>query len=177
MKNQKNKAEGAAPDTVSAEQAAQTQEAALPEADPVEELTLKLAEQEDRYKRMLAEYDNYRKRSARERESLYTDAYAAAVASLLPVIDNLERAEQQSCTDAEYQKGVGLIVKQMLEILKKAKITPFAAPGDTFDPQKHNAVLHVEDESLGESEICEVLLRGYAMGDKIIRHAMVKVAN
>lgn len=175
MKDANHTPESRTPDP-SPEEVVQTKEA-LPEPDPAEELRDKLSEQEDRYRRMLAEYDNFRKRSARERETLYTDAYAVAITTLLPVVDNLERAAQQACSDTEYQKGVGMIAKQMLDILEKGKITPFAAPGDAFDPQKHNAVLHVEDEAFGENVICEVLLRGYAMGDKIIRHAMVKVAN
>ncbi len=146
-------------------------------ADREAELEKQLQDLDDRYKRMLAEYDNFRKRSGKEREGIFADSFSAAVALFLPVLDNLERAAHQQCQDAEYHKGVEMMVKQFYEILEKSGIRPLGETGEDFDPAVHNAILHVEDESLGENKICEVLLRGFAMGDRVIRHAMVKVAN
>ena len=141
------------------------------------ELEKQLSELEDRYKRMLAEYDNFRKRSAKEREGIYKDAFVTAVGRLLPVLDNLDRAAMQPCQDAEYLKGVGMIARQFYDILEKDGIKPMGEPGEEFNPTLHNAILHVEDENFGENQVCEVLMRGFAMGDRIVRHAMVKVAN
>ena len=93
------------------------------------------------------------------------------------MLDNLERAAQQTCQDAEYQKGVEMMVKQFYEILDKSGVKPLGEVGEDFDPALHNAIMHVEDESLGENKVCEVLLRGFVRGDRVIRHAMVKVAN
>ncbi len=140
----------------------------------LKQLTEQYAELNDRYVRMLAEYDNFRRRSQKERESTYADAYSDAVSEMLPVIDNLERAAQY--TDAEaVLKGVQMILKSTADMLAKLGITEIEAK--TFDPEYHNAVMHVEDESLGEGEIVEVLQKGYVKGDKVIRYAMVKVAN
>ena len=146
-------------------------------ADREAELLTQLSELDDRYKRMLAAYDNFRKRSGKEREGVFSEAFSAAVALFLPVLDNLERAAQQACKDAEYQKGVEMMVKQFYEILEKSGVRPIGEVGEEFDPAVHNAIMHVEDENLGENKVCEVLLRGFARGDRIIRHAMVKVAN
>ena len=136
-----------------------------------------MKELNDKYLRVLAEYDNFRKRSGKEREGVFSEAFSAAVALFLPVLDNLERAAQQACKDAEYQKGVEMMVKQFYEILEKSGVRPIGEVGEEFDPAVHNAIMHVEDENLGENKVCEVLLRGFARGDRIIRHAMVKVAN
>lgn len=146
-------------------------------ADREAELIAQLNELDDRYKRMLAEYDNFRKRSGKEREGVFADAFSAAVSLFLPVLDNLERAAQQTCQDAEYQKGVEMMVKQFYEILDKSGVKPLGEVGEDFDPALHNAIMHVEDESLGENKVCEVLLRGFVRSDRVIRHAMVKVAN
>ena len=130
----------------------------------------------EKYMRMLAEYDNFRKRSAKERETVYADAYTDAVTAILPVLDNLERAE--GCTDAEgLSKGLELTLKGFREVLEKMGIKEIEAMGKTFDPNLHNAVFHVDDDSFGESEIVEVLMKGYTRGDKVIRYSMVKVAN
>ena len=133
-------------------------------------------ETNEKYLRMLAEYDNFRKRSAKERESVYGDAYTDALTSILPVLDNLERAE--GCTDAEgLSKGLELTLKSFRETLEKMGVKEIEAVGKTFDHNLHNAVFHIEDESYGENEIVEVLMKGYTKGDKVIRYSMVKVAN
>lgn len=130
----------------------------------------------EKYVRMLAEYDNFRKRSAKERESVYGDAYTDALTSILPVLDNLERAE--NCDDAEgLKKGLELTLKSFRETLEKMGVKEIEALGKSFDPNLHNAVMHIEDEEHGESEIVEVLMKGYVKGDKVIRYSMVKVAN
>ncbi len=130
----------------------------------------------DKYYRMLAEYDNFRKRSAKEKECSYSDAYADALSLLLPVIDNLERA--RGYTDAEsVTKGLELTLKSFEEALQKIGIEVIGEAGERFDPNLHNAVFHVEDEAYGESEIVEVLQKGYIKGERVIRYAMVKVAN
>ncbi len=140
------------------------------------EVNKKAEEINEKYMRMLAEYDNFRKRSAKERESIYGDAYTDALTSILPVLDNLERAE--GCTDAEgLAKGLELTLKSFRETLEKMGVTEIEAIGKTFDPNLHNAVFHVDDESFGESQIVEVLMKGYTKGDKVIRYSMVKVAN
>ncbi|MCI6502880.1 MAG: nucleotide exchange factor GrpE [Clostridia bacterium] len=130
----------------------------------------------DKYMRMMAEYDNYRRRSAKEREDVYSDAYGEAISAMLPVIDNLERAANFSESD-KVQEGIALTFKSFSETLTKLGIESFGQVGEPFDPTIHNAVMHVEDESLGESVITDVFQKGYRKGDKIIRHAMVKVAN
>jgi molecular chaperone GrpE len=125
---------------------------------------------------MAAEYDNFRRRSAKEREGVYTEAYGDAIAQVLPVIDNMERAALYS--DAEkVAEGVKMTLKSFSDILERMGITSFGEPGDAFDPVLHNAVMHVEDETLGESVIKEVFQKGYKKGDKVIRYAMVIVAN
>ena len=130
----------------------------------------------EKYMRMLAEYDNFRKRSAKEREGVYSDACADVLMSVLPVLDNLERAE--SCKDAEgLSKGLELTLKSFRETLEKLGVHEIEAVGKTFDPNLHNAVMHEDNEQYGESEITEVLMKGYTKGDKVIRYAMVKVAN
>lgn len=145
------------------------------EAD-LEEATRLAEEINEKYMRMLAEYDNFRKRSAKEREGVYADACTDVLTSILPVLDNLERAE--GCKDAEgLSKGLELTLKSFRETLEKLGVTEIEALGKTFDPNVHNAVFHVDDETFGENEIVEVLMKGYTKGDKVIRYAMVKVAN
>ena len=135
-----------------------------------------LAESNDKYLHMMAEYDNFRKRTAKEREGLYADAYADVLTKILPVLDNLERAAQYS--DAEtVAKGVEMILKSFAEVLGGLGIAEIEAMGKPFDPNLHNAVMHVEDEQYGESEVVEVLQKGYTRGDRVLRYAMVKVAN
>lgn len=135
-----------------------------------------LAEQNDKYLRLAAEYDNFRRRTAEERGRIYDDAYAEALSALFPVVDNLERAAQYSDGES-VAKGVAMILKSVEDTLAKLGVTEIKALGESFDPQFHNAVLHVEDESKGESEVVEVLQKGYQKGERILRYAMVKVAN
>ncbi len=144
--------------------------------EKLKEAAAQADEQKDKYLRTLAEYDNFRKRTARERDGIYADAAADCVKDLLPLIDNLERASQYTESD-KVAEGVKMILGSVPAILEKLRIEPFGAPGDVFDPALHNAVMHVDDEEHGEGEILEVFQRGYRHGDRIIRYAMVKVAN
>ena len=128
--------------------------------------------------RIAAEYDNFRKRSQNEKANIYGDAVSDTLAGLLPIIDNLQYAEKYSCGDAEkVAQGLAMILSKLPETLEKMNITMFGQAGETFDPNLHNAVMHVEDESYGEGEIVEVLQCGYKYGDKVLRYAMVKTAN
>jgi molecular chaperone GrpE len=133
-----------------------------------------LAEQKDKYLRLLAEYDNFRRRSQKEKEGIYTDAYGEALKALLPVADNLELAVRYSEGD-KVVEGVKMVLNQLHDALTKMGIEEIETK--TFDPNVHNAVMHVEDDAFGEGEIVEVFQKGYRKGDKIIRYAMVKVAN
>ncbi len=144
----------------------------------IEAAEAECAETKDKYLRTLAEYDNFRKRSAKEREGIYADATADSVKGLLPLLDNLKQAQQYADGDAaKVAEGVKMILSSVPDILGKMGVTEFGQPGETFDPAIHNAVMHVEDEEHGEGEIVEVFQSGYRMGDKIIRYAMVRVAN
>lgn len=140
----------------------------------LEEKTEALAASEDKYLRMMAEYDNFRKRSAKELEGRYADAYGDCVANILPILDNLERASKSDNFEA-VKKGLEMTAQAFEDALSKMGITEIETK--TFDPNLHNAVMHVEDDAFGESEIVEVFQKGYAKGDKVIRYAMVKVAN
>ena len=135
------------------------------------------ARQEERYKRVLAEYDNFRKRSQKEKDSLYGDVKAETLKKFLPVYDNLVRALAQSTEDEAYRRGVEMIMNQFNVTMEKLGVTEIECLGKKFDPAFHNAVMHVEDEEKGENEIVEVFQKGFMMGDKVIRFAMVKVAN
>ena len=136
-----------------------------------------LAGANDRYLRLMAEYDNSRKRSQKEKDNLYGEIRANAVKEFLPVFDNLERALAAETTDEAYRKGVEMIMAQFNKTLEKLGVTEIKCLGEKFDPQFHNAVMHVEDEEKGENEIVEVFQKGFMLGDKVIRFAMVKVAN
>ena len=142
----------------------------------LEEKDAALAEQNDKYMRMMAEYDNFRKRSAKEKEGTYADAYADALTSILPIIDNLERAVGVSEAEAVL-KGLEMTLKGAADALEKMGVEPFGAEGDAFDPNIHNAVMMVESDERAEGEIVSVFQKGYKKGDKIIRYAMVTVAN
>ena len=130
--------------------------------------------EEDKYLRMMAEYDNFRKRSAKEKEGVYADAYADCISALLPILDNLERASKSDNLEA-VKKGLEMTVKAFSDALDKMGVTEVAT--ETFDPNLHNAVMHVEDETYGDGQIIEVFQKGYVKGDKVIRYAMVSVAN
>ena len=131
----------------------------------------------DAYLRLLAEYDNYRKRSQKEKDSLYADIKADTVTKFLPVYDNLVRALKQGTEDEAYRKGVEMIMNQFCSTLEKLGVTKTESLGQKFDPKFHNAVMHVEDDEKGENEIVEVFQEGFMLGEKVIRFAMVKVAN
>ena len=171
------------------EKAEQTEQAEAPAAEPsaaekalataLAELDAKekeLAEAKDKYLRMLAEYDNYRKRTQKEREGAYADGLCDGVKEMLPIIDNLERAAAVA-DPSKIAEGLALTLKQANAALAAMKVEETAAVGGSFDPTMHNAVMHEEDDSRAEGEITEVFMRGYRRGDKIIRDAMVKVAN
>jgi len=142
----------------------------------IEALQADLAAKADQHLRLAAEYDNFRRRTAKERDGIYADAFAEALATLFPVVDNLERAAQYS--DGEnVAKGVALTLKSVQDTLEKLGISAIDPMGEPFDPNLHNAVMHVEDETLGESVVAEVLQKGYVRGERVLRYAMVKVAN
>ena len=151
-------------------------------AEPVEKIAAlekDMAQMKDRYLRTVAEYDNFRKRTQKEKTQIYTDAAASTIEAILPVLDNLDRA-LASCgeeEDSPIGQGVQMNAKQLYEVLAKLKVTEIPAQGETFDPQVHNAIMHIEDEAYKEGEIIEVFQKGYQMEDKVIRHAIVKVAN
>lgn len=176
--SKKKQPEASEAEQKAAEQAAETAAEQSEATQPADEWKAKFDELNDRYLRMAAEYDNFRKRSQREREQAYNDAVSRAVTALLPTYDNLERAIKAETADTEYKKGVEMTMTQLTESLKGLNVTVIeASAGTTFDPNFHNAVMHVEDEALGENVIAEVFQQGFQIGDKVIRHAMVKVAN
>ena len=155
----------------------ETTEETVEQVDPVEEVKAQLAAEHDNYLRLAAEYDNFRKRTQRERESLYTDAKADTIGKFLPVYDNLQRAMAQETADEAYKKGVEMTMTGLLSIMETLGVKSFGEVGEVFDPNLHNAVMHKDDENFGESTICEVFQTGFKVGEKVIRHAMVVVAN
>ena len=159
--------------------AAQQPEASAEAAKPSEldQAKADLAKEHDNYLRLAAEYDNFRKRSQKEKDNLYTEIKAETVEKFLPVYDNLERALKQETADEAFKKGVEMTMTQLREILTKLGISEIPALGESFDPNLHNAVMHVEDEAAGENTIVDVFQAGFKLGDKVIRFAMVKVAN
>ncbi|MGN1003216.1 MAG: nucleotide exchange factor GrpE [Oscillospiraceae bacterium] len=165
-------------DTPETQETTETPEA--PEEQPQEaadQSAQLLATAEEKYLRLAAEYDNYRKRSAKEKESAWTDAKANTAAAFLPVYDNLERALKAPCSDEAFLKGVEMTMNQMKEVLTKLGIEEIPALGEKFDANLHNAVMHVDDDSVEENTVVEVFQTGFKTGDKVIRFAMVKVAN
>ena len=142
--------------------------------DKIEELEKKNYDLNDKYLRVVAEYDNFRKRSLKERDGIYADAYIDAVKEILPIIDNMERAEAYLSDDAS-SEGVKMIMNSFRQALEKMGVSEIETKA--FDPNYHNAVMHIDDEAYGENEIVEVFQKGYKKGDKVIRYAMVKVAN
>ena len=153
------------------------EEAKQQEASEFEKAQQALAQEHDSYLRLAAEYDNYRKRSQKEKESLYTDIRSETVEKFLPVYDNLERALAQETQDAAFKKGVEMTMTQLTSVFEKLGAVPFGAVGEPFDPTLHNAVMHAEDENESENVIIEVFQKGFRIGDKVVRFAMVKVAN
>lgn len=154
-------------------------EEAKKEEKPSELDTVKeqLAKEHDGYLRLAAEYDNFRKRSQKEKDDLYTVIKAETVGKFLPVYDNLERALAQETADEAYKKGVEMTMNQLVKVMEGLGVTSFGEIGEAFDPARHNAVMHVEQEGLGENVIAEVFQKGFLVGEKVIRFAMVKVAN
>ena len=142
----------------------------------IEKLEAELAEEKDKYLRLAAEYDNFRRRSQREKESIYADATCDAVKEILPLLDNLGRASQFS-DGQKVAEGLAMMAKMSDAMLEKMGVRRFGAKGEKFDPAWHNAVMHVDDDAYGENEIIDVFEVGYARGDKVIRFAMVRVAN
>ena len=142
----------------------------------IESLQRELEAMNDKYVRLVAEYDNFRKRTVKEKSNAYTEAYADAVEDILPIGDVLARATAFTDPDA-VSKGMAMVLKSFDDALKKMGLTEIEALGQQFDPERHNAVMHVEDDAFGENEVVEVLQKGYMYGDRVIRYAMVKVAN
>ena len=161
------------------ETAENTAEEVINTADSkIAELEKDLAASKEAHIRTLAEYDNYRKRTAKEKENTWVDAKAVCIAELLPMLDNFDRALGVADSDFEsYKKGVEMIYQGFCETLKKLGVEAFGEEGDEFDPNFHSAVMHVDDESLGENVIAQVFSKGYKLGEKVLRPAMVKVAN
>ena len=147
------------------------------EETPVNPFEEKYNAEHDAHLRLAAEYDNFRKRTAKEKESSYTNGKADAIEKLLPVYDNLSRALQQETADAAYKKGVEMTMNELIKILNGMGVEIFGAVGDAFDPNLHNAVMHTEDEAVAENTITQVFQQGFKMGEKIVRFAMVQVAN
>mgnify|MGYP001051122700 FL=1 len=171
---------GETPETTEKEtegsEASQAKEAAE-EKTPEELLQEQCSQLNDKYMRILAEYDNFRKRSQREKEEIYPRATAAAVEKFLPIIDNFERAMASPCADETFKKGIEMIFQSFLKTMEDLKVEEIGKEGEPFDPQFHNAVMHVEDENYGENIVTQVLQKGYRIGDKVVRYAMVQVAN
>lgn len=143
-----------------------------------EKLQKALDEKNDQFLRLYAEYDNFRKRSQKEKQDIYSSSKAEVIKDILPVIDNFERAaSNKEASYEDYQKGIEMIFNQFIQILSKQGVEGFGEKGDAFDPNIHNAVMTVEDDSLGENVIAEVFTKGYKLGDRVIRDAVVKVAN
>ena len=144
----------------------------------IEKKNEEIAAMDDRYTRLVAEYDNFKKRTVKEKENIYTSSVCDVVTEILPVLDNLDRAlgAFENKESAEY-KGVEMIKKQTLDIFTKIGVEEIKAVGETFDPEKHNAVMHIDDDSFGENVVAEEFQKGYCFKEKVIRYSMVKVAN
>ncbi|MHC1747525.1 MAG: nucleotide exchange factor GrpE [Cellulosilyticaceae bacterium] len=157
----------------------ETVEGEIVEEEPAEETkeSDKANEYLERLQRLMAEFDNYRKRTEKEKAGIYDLAISNTFTELLPIIDNFERALKVECQDKNFFDGVSMIYKQLVGVLENADVTPIEAVGATFDPNLHNAVLHIEDEELGENIVAEELQKGYLYKEKVIRHSIVKVAN
>ena len=173
-KKEKEKKETPVEEVVAEEAPETTETVETPEVNPFEE---KYNAEHDAHLRLAAEYDNFRKRTAKEKELSYTTGKSDAVEKMLPVYDNLERALNQPTEDAAYKKGVEMTMNELTKILNSLGVEIFGQPGDGFDPNLHNAVMHTEDESVAENTITQVFQKGFRIGEKIVRFAMVQVAN
>ena len=147
------------------------------EDNELNSVKLELEETTDRLKRLMAEFDNFKKRSTKEREGLYNSLLSDIVSSFLPVVDNLEKAVNSNTEDEGYKQGVELVLKQFMDVLNSLGVKEIEGVGYTFNPEYHEAVSLVQDEALGEKEIKEVFRKGYKIGERVIRHSMVVVAN
>ena len=147
------------------------------EDNEINNMKTELEETTDRLKRLMAEFDNFKKRSAKEREGLYNSLLADIVSSFLPVVDNLEKAVNSNTEDEGYKQGIELVLKQFMDVLSSLGVKEIEGVGSAFNPEYHEAVSSVQDENLGEKEIKEVFRKGYKIGEKVIRHSMVVVAN
>lgn len=152
------------------------QEDTQPDTSAFDELEEKVKAAEDKYLRLMAEFDNYRKRTEKEKGESFSNATAKCICEFLPVVDNFERALKSECTDENYKKGVQLIYNQLCDILKKLGVVQIDALGKPFDPNFHNAIKQAEAEGFEENAVCEVMQNGYMLGDKVIRYALVVVA-
>lgn len=165
-------AEETAPESGEAGNAEETQG-----SGELEALTEKNKELNDKYLRLVAEYDNFRKRSQKERDEIFPSATVSAIAKFLPVLDNFERAAAYPHEDDDFGKGFDMIFSSFKEVLASMGVEEIGEVGESFDPALHHAVMHVEDESFGENVVSQVLQKGYKLGDRIIRYAMVQTAN
>lgn len=147
------------------------------ETAELEKVKAEKEELQNKVLRQMAEFDNFKKRTAKEKDELFNFAKASCMESVLGVIDNFERALDTACSDAEFKKGVEMIFAQFSEVLTKLGVEEISAHNQPFDPEYHNAVNQIEDENFGENTVCQVLQKGYKLGDRVIRHAMVIVAN
>jgi len=147
------------------------------ESDPIEILQNELAAERDKYLRLAAEYDNFRKRSAKEREIIYSNARIDAITKLLPIYDNVERALKMECSDEAFYKGIEMIMTQLTEVFNDMGVTEIPATGEPFDPNLHNAVMTIENTDLGSNIIAEECQKGFILGDRVIRFSTVVVAN
>ena len=143
----------------------------------LEESEKKIGEADDKYLRLCAEYDNYRKRTSKEKLEIFSDSTIKCIAEILPVLDNFERAIESECSDESFKNGMQMIYNQFSDSLKKIGVTEMEAMGAEFNPNLHNAIKQTEDENFGENTVCEVFQKGYMYNDKVIRHAVVAVAN
>ena len=158
-------------------EAEETAAAEAEQAAPARDYEAELAAEKDKYLRLAAEYDNYRRRSQKEREAIYSDVKAQTITELLPVYDNLARALALGSSDEAFLKGIQMTMNQLESIFTKLGVAAIPAVGEPFDPEKHNAVRHIDDETVGENIIVEEFQKGFTLGDKVIRFAMVVVAN
>ena len=171
-KEKENVTEEVMEETAQVQEETPTEE--VPEVNPFEE---KYNAEHDAHLRLAAEYDNFRKRTIKEKEASYGNGKADAVAKMLPVYDNLERALNQETTDAAFKKGVEMTMAELVKIFTALGVEIFGNVGDQFDPNVHNAVMHIENEELPENSISAVFQKGFKIGDKVVRFAMVQVAN
>lgn len=179
---EKNEKEPAAPEAAKQAEAPKQPEGSKQKAeskqpDALEQAKAAQAQEHDQFLRLAAEYDNFRKRTQREKDGIYRSAVADTVERFLPVWDDLERALKNETADEAYKKGVEMTRNGLLKILEGLDVHVFGEAGDPFDPEKHNAVMHCHDESLGENVVAEVFQAGFRLGDRVIRCAMVRVAN